>query len=384
VSVVSFADRVTVESPLSPDLSQAVSAISRLQARGNTALYDAVGTSAALTAAGTGRRAVVLLTDGEEYGGLSKLTREQSLAAAAASHTLFYVIGLGSEADIQYLRQLAQSTGGQYFDAPQPEDVPAVYRAIQDQLRSYYLVSLQSSAAADASDRQVTISVATATGSASATLRYLSRRPARAAQPAAAAAEQPTETAVQPAPPVSAKSKGALEPTTIVIAIVVVALPVILGASLLLSARKRRAVSVADDVRAEPRHSAPLTAVHQTGLPAVRLVEVREPGKPARRLALPGVLVIGSADDCDVVLSGTGVAPHHARLWVRDDNIMLHSLSDSHRTEVGGTPVQWVSVPPGGEILIGGVVIQVEPTHGDPPREVADPHQHANGSEVRG
>jgi pSer/pThr/pTyr-binding forkhead associated (FHA) protein len=46
-------------------------------------------------------------------------------------------------------------------------------------------------------------------------------------------------------------------------------------------------------------------------------------GEVARSSDIRGTLSIGSAPDNDIVFSGAGVASHHARIWLRDEKVML-------------------------------------------------------------
>lgn len=53
------------------------------------------------------------------------------------------------------------------------------------------------------------------------------------------------------------------------------------------------------------------------------------------RLPERGILMIGQADDCDLIISDSGVAPHHCVLTVVGDEVLLRTL-DGH-VEVEGT-----------------------------------------------
>ena len=52
-------------------------------------------------------------------------------------------------------------------------------------------------------------------------------------------------------------------------------------------------------------------------------------GEVARSFDIRGTLSIGSAPDNDIVFSGAGVASHHARIWLRDEKVMLHGSTGS-------------------------------------------------------
>src|SRR5438105_4941187 len=69
------------------------------------------------------RRAVVLLTDGADFGGVSSVDSAGSLSQAGASGIPFFTVGLGSAIDQPYLQQLADTTRGQLSVAPAPESL---------------------------------------------------------------------------------------------------------------------------------------------------------------------------------------------------------------------------------------------------------------------
>jgi VWFA-related protein len=97
------------------------------------------------------RRAVVLLSDGEDTSSL--VTFEEVLDLAKRSATTIYAIGLQSkESSISkgfreaefVLRQLAQETGGRAFFVQRPEDLGGIYGEIADELASQYVLGYAS------------------------------------------------------------------------------------------------------------------------------------------------------------------------------------------------------------------------------------------------
>ncbi len=136
-----FSDGVSVAQPFTANKDVLYQAIDRLQAGGNTALYDAVVTAVeSAAAADLPRRAVVLLSDGADFGGLSRASRDGSLAAAAGRGVPFFTVGLGPQPDRDYLSQLAARSQGRAMWAPTPADLPPVFDEVHALLRSQYLV----------------------------------------------------------------------------------------------------------------------------------------------------------------------------------------------------------------------------------------------------
>ncbi len=143
-ALITFAQSVNRAVEPTNDRNALAAAINTMQATGNTALFAGVSSAAAAAAPLTQpRKAVLLLSDGEDFGAASGgVTREQALAAAQAAHAPFFVVGLGAEVDQQFLSSLAESTGGQYFAAATPTELSQLYARISDRLRQQYTLSV--------------------------------------------------------------------------------------------------------------------------------------------------------------------------------------------------------------------------------------------------
>jgi VWFA-related protein len=159
VALISFGDEVTPVLDFTADREAALMAIESLVARGNTALYQATAVGSVKIAQSTAsRRAVILLSDGADFGGRSAATREEALGAAASVGVPFFTIAQGSDLDRAYLQQIADSTKGRYLEAPNPEDLQALYATIGRLLRSQYLVTFDaSSVSAEQASIRITV-----------------------------------------------------------------------------------------------------------------------------------------------------------------------------------------------------------------------------------
>jgi VWFA-related protein len=143
VALVTFSDSVTPVLSFTTDRGAVFAGLGSLQAAGNTALYQATSVSAFVAAsAQTQRKAVILLSDGVDFGDRSDVSREASLAQAAAIGAPFFTIGLGSDIDRAYLQALAEGTGGRFLETPTAQGLSDLYRAIGDFLRSQYVVTV--------------------------------------------------------------------------------------------------------------------------------------------------------------------------------------------------------------------------------------------------
>jgi VWFA-related protein len=139
VSIVSFADQVQVVQDYTGDTGALKSAIGGLVARGNTLLYDAVAqTSRRQATQNQRRRALILLTDGQDTK--SNASLEDDIAAATTAASPVYPIGLGSDVSRDVLDRMAASTGGQAVYLDNPAQLRSTFLSIGDQLRHRYVL----------------------------------------------------------------------------------------------------------------------------------------------------------------------------------------------------------------------------------------------------
>lgn len=147
-AVLAFSDTVSLAQAFTSDHAALHAALDSLRAEGNTVLYQATADSVARAVAGASpRRAIVLLSDGVDYGGRSGVSRDQALAEATSKGVPVFTIGLGREIDEAYLSSLASSTGGRYLAAPSPDALARLYDDVGARLRAQYVLTLDTSAA---------------------------------------------------------------------------------------------------------------------------------------------------------------------------------------------------------------------------------------------
>jgi VWFA-related protein len=163
LSLVQFADEVTLVHDFSTERQSSIEAIAAHRALGGTALFDALHESMALLGRQDRRRAVVLVTDGRDENNPgtapgSRHSLAEVLSQIRETETTIYTIGLGPNVDRGALQQIADSSGGSaYF----PEDVSRLadqYRRVIEDLRRRYVLSYQSTnSKRDGSWREVRI-----------------------------------------------------------------------------------------------------------------------------------------------------------------------------------------------------------------------------------
>lgn len=128
VAIVTFNNRVQVVQDYTTNTDDLLAAINRMTVGGVTALYDGTLTAVDLAAdSGANNRVVILLSDGSEFTGLSRATREEALAAAYERNVDVYTISLGEEADREFLEGIAASSTGLSYHLTQADELSEIY-----------------------------------------------------------------------------------------------------------------------------------------------------------------------------------------------------------------------------------------------------------------
>lgn len=132
---------------------------------GSTAVWDAVwATSEELigTSAEHTRRAIILLTDGDDTSSQMKI--HEAIERAQKADALIYAIGIGDRYTFNVnegaLRKIAEQTGGRAYFPQHERDLRDAFAQIQKDLREQYLVAYSpTNKARDGSYRKIEIQV---------------------------------------------------------------------------------------------------------------------------------------------------------------------------------------------------------------------------------
>jgi Ca-activated chloride channel family protein len=135
--VIAVSGEVQIVAPLSTDRAPQHDAIDRLDPWSTTALHDAVIAAIDRVQAGTGRRALVILSDGSDR--YSEAGVEQVLERARASDVMVYGVALASTRPPLFV-DLSVATGGRSFEAADRRALEAAMRSIARELRQQYLL----------------------------------------------------------------------------------------------------------------------------------------------------------------------------------------------------------------------------------------------------
>ncbi len=135
IAIVAFSTKARQVIDFTTDRERLLAAIDNLPYGGKTALYDATLRGIELASeAPLPRKAVILLSDGGEYGDISLSSRDESIRAAAIHDVPVYTIGLGWSIDRRFLETIASISDGQFFESPRPEELVDIYRYLAQQL----------------------------------------------------------------------------------------------------------------------------------------------------------------------------------------------------------------------------------------------------------
>jgi VWFA-related protein len=134
-----FDDRVNIVSELTSDKELLKQKVNDVELGGNTAMYDAVYAGVEMMRPVSGRKTVIVLTDGKSNRGIHKYN--DTVEYAAINNTSIYTIGLGNDVRKDQLENIAKESGGEYFFTPTPEMLVTFYEKIGTQLKNEYIIT---------------------------------------------------------------------------------------------------------------------------------------------------------------------------------------------------------------------------------------------------
>jgi VWFA-related protein len=156
-AIATFNDTARILKERTSDKQALEAGILSIEAKGGTALYDALVAGVELLKGIEGRKALILLSDGrdESSDGLgpgSAASFEQALEAILKSETAVYAIGTGEglaeEFDYdhrrtvgQILEEIALHSGGRSYLVKKASRLKEAYRLIEDELRHQYTLA---------------------------------------------------------------------------------------------------------------------------------------------------------------------------------------------------------------------------------------------------
>jgi Ca-activated chloride channel family protein len=178
--VISFNTQVTTVQPLTEDKESLIEAIKGIEAVDDTAMYDALHEASAMLEPVSGRKAIIVVTDGMNTAG--QRTRDETLTLVSEQGVSIYTIGLGDPSqgtetyagiDEPTLKAIAEESGGLYTFAPNPENLRNLYELLSLRIQNEYKLTYRSpNRLRDGTNRAVAVTVAAPSGSTEVTAAY--------------------------------------------------------------------------------------------------------------------------------------------------------------------------------------------------------------------
>lgn len=146
--VADFNDKVRFSTQFTDDADRLIATLEALYPSGGTALYDSILISTEKLATDSGRKALLVFTDGDDsrsQGAGSEATADEAVEGGKASEVTIYSVGFrgarqGGATGVNkgFLRRLAKETGGDAFFPSDMGDLNSSFTRIQEELHSQY------------------------------------------------------------------------------------------------------------------------------------------------------------------------------------------------------------------------------------------------------
>jgi VWFA-related protein len=167
VFIVNFNDDTHFDQPLTNDVKKLQAALARMEARGGTAMRDALSKSITYVKKNgkKDKKVLVVITDGNDNS--SDITLDQLLRQSQNSEVLIYAIGLLNEEEAgeaksakKALKALTEASGGLDYYPKSISDVQEITPRVAHEIRNQYILGYTSSNQVfDGSFRQIKVTV---------------------------------------------------------------------------------------------------------------------------------------------------------------------------------------------------------------------------------
>ena len=146
VTLLGFNDNIFTVTRKTTDPAERIKAVDRLAPWGSTALYDVLLRGAEILGRQTGRKALVVFTDGEDQG--SHATINDVERRLQSSDVTLYMIGQGRGVTMEPLKKIMERlsvpTGGRALFTDSVDELHASFADLLDELSNQYLIGYQS------------------------------------------------------------------------------------------------------------------------------------------------------------------------------------------------------------------------------------------------
>jgi Ca-activated chloride channel family protein len=142
--VGAFSSKIQFSGRFTNNRDALIGSLQDMQYGNETKLYDALDESIKLLEPIDGRRVILVLTDGEDFG--SRMGQGTVRERAQKNDIMIYAIGFKSSIGGQVsnpdrdLRKLADSTGGGYFELKRSDELGPTFTRVAQELHSLYTI----------------------------------------------------------------------------------------------------------------------------------------------------------------------------------------------------------------------------------------------------
>jgi len=148
VFIVNFNDEAFLDADFTGSIPLLEEGLEKIDARGGTALYDALDMSLAHMAerATLDKKVLIAITDGEDNA--SRINLERAVQAVERANVMIYTVGLLSGENgrsdrraKRALEEISKASGGTVFFPKSPDEVLSVATAIANDIRNQYVIA---------------------------------------------------------------------------------------------------------------------------------------------------------------------------------------------------------------------------------------------------
>ena len=150
-ALIQFDTEIETLQPLTNDKNALLAAVQKIAPRGNTALYDALAQGGKYFESTTGRKAIIVVTDGMDNA--SKANRDAAVKQAEQGGYSIYTIGLGNKGagfnsqdgiDETVLSDIANASMGTFTYEPDAAQLSALYQQLSVLIQNEYKLTYTS------------------------------------------------------------------------------------------------------------------------------------------------------------------------------------------------------------------------------------------------
>jgi len=156
--VISFNESIKGSAEFTDDTDRLEQFVDGLQPWGGTSLYDAINYGLGRVRDQSGRKALVVFTDGDDT--TSRSTSQEVIDYARGIEATIYTVGIGS-ASSGFLKKVSGETGGESFFPNKVADLIKVFAQIAEELRQQYGLAYSPKKSADNTYRAIQLRVTT-------------------------------------------------------------------------------------------------------------------------------------------------------------------------------------------------------------------------------